>query len=210
MNDNSEDIKELAVAYCAMQAELPTAEKNSTGGRGKYADIVEVIEVSRPILAKHGLSVMQQITSDEHGNHWLVTILMHKNGERISSTMLLRPDKNIMIDKNGKETPYNHALAGCITYFRRYAYMAIIGMVAENEDHDGEAYAPRNNKTEEPLYITNTQLGELQSAITKAKAVNPDIEAQIKNGFKITHLMDIPADKYQATLDKVRSIIPKP
>jgi hypothetical protein len=206
---NRDDIKDLAEAYCLMQAELPTASKSSKGLRSKFADIVEVIETSRPILAKHGLAVIQEVI-DISGNPGLRTTLIHKSGQSISEIMLLFPEKNMTNGSN-----YNHALGGCITYFRRYSYMAIIGMVAENEDNDGytpntnynqsSSYAKASADTQPKIYdhaakISPDQLSEIQHALKGY----PKLVDEVKAHFKIAELKDIPSKDYRWTVDKIR------
>lgn len=122
----------LYTALCKAQFELPIVQKNMTAyGKQKYADLAEIIRVSRPILTKHGLSVTQTFNTIED-NTILKTSLCHISGQCISSEILLAIPK---ADAN-KTTNMLHEAGKAITYFRRYSYSAIVG-IATDEDSDG-------------------------------------------------------------------------
>ena len=57
----SETITHLAAALAKAQAEMPVAVFDATNPflKSKYASLGAVIQSSRPILAKHGLSLVQ-------------------------------------------------------------------------------------------------------------------------------------------------------
>jgi hypothetical protein len=103
-----------------------------------YADMAEVIAVSRPVLNKHGLAVMQ-FPSAEGEKVMLLTMLVHVSGEWISELNSTIPGKE---PKGGGafipcRTPQSDGSA--ILYLRRYGWQSIIGLAAEDEDDDGEA-----------------------------------------------------------------------
>lgn len=127
--NKSESIGALAAALSAVQAELKIAKKDKINPffKSKYADLQTVWEVARPLLAKHGLAVLQLPGGD--GTHVvLTTMLVHSSGEWIADDGLaMTPAKT---DPQG--------IASCVTYARRYGFQAVIGVVAD-EDDDGEA-----------------------------------------------------------------------
>ena len=119
----------LYKAICAMQSELPVVPKNKRGYNYRYSDLKTVIEVSRPVLVKHKLSVVQFFRPKD-GSTYLVTRLAHISGQYIESEIAvgvgqLEKGKNPM-----------QALGTSITYLRRYSYASIIGIVSD-EDTDG-------------------------------------------------------------------------
>ena len=71
----SESITHLAAALAMAQAEMPVAVFDATNPflKSKYASLGAVIQASRPILAKHKLSLVQFPVSDRtdgtHGTH---------------------------------------------------------------------------------------------------------------------------------------------
>lgn len=121
----SESISNIATALTAFQGEVPAIEKdgNNPFFKSKYATLENIIKVIKPLLLKHGLS-FSQFPSGEHG---LTTILMHASGEWIESEVSTSPKDN---------TP--QALGSALTYMRRYALSAVLGLATESDD-DGEA-----------------------------------------------------------------------
>lgn len=117
----SDQIDQLATALSLAQSEMQGAKKDTKGHYGKYATLESVINASKEVLTKHGLSITQ--LSDDNK---LVTILMHKSGQYVSGSMTL------LIDK-----PDMQRLGSAYSYARRYGWMGIIGL--PTEDDDGEA-----------------------------------------------------------------------
>ena len=124
---NSPEINELAAALVAAQGEFGAVPKGSVNPffKSKYAALPDVVAHASPVLSKHGLAVSQFI-SNQIGLDTLVTYLLHKSGQFMSHTMLLH-----MV----KEDP--QAQGSAVTYARRYAYMSVLGLVAD-EDDDGQ------------------------------------------------------------------------
>ena len=122
--NKSESIKELATALAAAQAEIENASKNASNPhfRSRYADLAEVLNTARPVLAKHGLSVAQ-FPSLEDGIVSLETIMMHASGEWISGIASAPIAK---LDAQG--------VGSATTYLRRYSLAAMVGIAQEDED----------------------------------------------------------------------------
>lgn len=121
----------LYSALVKVQAEMPIIQKNSAiYGRQKYANLAEVVRVSRPILVKHGLAVTQIFKANESGNDILITRLCHVSGQYIESCF------ELAINKKDEKANILHLWGSCITYFRRYSYASIVGIVTD-EDTDG-------------------------------------------------------------------------
>jgi hypothetical protein len=59
--NKSESIAALAAAMAEAQGEMENASKKSTNPhfKSKYADLAEILNTVRPVLARHGLSVVQ-------------------------------------------------------------------------------------------------------------------------------------------------------
>ncbi len=81
----SESITHLAAALAKAQAEMPVAVFDATNPflKSKYASLGAVIHASRPILAKHKLSLVQFPISDATGIG-VESILTHESGEFIA------------------------------------------------------------------------------------------------------------------------------
>ena len=126
----SPTIGELAKALTAAQVELTPAKKDSVNPhfRSKYADLASCWDAVRAPLAKHGLSISQLVGGDGDTVR-LTTLLMHTSGEFIGSDAVLRLTK------------HDPASAGStLTYLRRYALSAIVGL--STEDDDGASAMP--------------------------------------------------------------------
>jgi hypothetical protein len=125
----SNELAELAKALAAAQAEFTAIPKDSANPffQSKYAGLPKVVEVASPILSKHGLSVSQFIGHDDQGDT-LTTWLLHQSGQFIRDTMRLRPVKN---------DPQSQGSA--TTYGRRYCYMSVLGLVADDDDDGNRA-----------------------------------------------------------------------
>lgn len=119
---------ELCAALVAAQAEFGTVKKDATNPffKSKYADLPSVVAHASPVLAKHGLAVSQHIGWNGEFDV-LTTMLIHASGQYLTDTMRLHLVKD---DPQGQ--------GSAVTYARRYSYMAILGLVAD-EDDDGNA-----------------------------------------------------------------------
>ena len=123
----------LTEGLCGFYADVSTIHKDSKGNFGKYADLATVLSAVNPALAKNGLAVVQTFDTTEAGEQLLVTTLLHKSGESISSRLPL------VISKGRNPL---HDWGGATTYQRRYALLALLNLAAGIEDDDGEGAAP--------------------------------------------------------------------
>lgn len=132
--NKSESIAGLATALAKAQAELSNPKKTSANPffKSKYADLSEVINVSKSILAEHGLSILQ-LPSYSDGYVYVETVITHSTGEFISDVLSLPVAKQ---DAQG--------VGSAITYARRYSWAAICGLA--QEDDDAESAIGRDNK----------------------------------------------------------------
>jgi hypothetical protein len=130
----SEQIDQLATALSKAQGLMKSAAKSKENPffKSRYADLPAVWEACRDALSKNGLAVIQT-PQFEGESTWLETTLVHSSGQWMRSRYPVKPAKN---DPQG--------VGSAITYCRRYALMAMVGVVAD-EDDDGEAAVGRAN-----------------------------------------------------------------
>jgi ERF superfamily len=155
-SSRSESIAKLAEALSAAQGEIEGAAKDSENPyfKSRYADLLSVWNACRNQLSKHGLAVVQMPQATEFGIQ-VETILAHSSGEWISSILAL-PSKNY--DAQG--------LGSAITYARRYALAAMVGIAPE--DDDGNAASPSMNQKANsqtphtPSQLTAEEQGKLE------------------------------------------------
>ena len=131
----------LASALVAALADLTVIEKGNTakiptkdGGSFSYsyADIADVVKRTRPVLAQHGVVALTPV--HDHGSGLACTVvLLHTGGERMDFGPFPFP--------HGKDA---QATGSMVTYHRRYALVAALGMAAGDDD-DGAAAQPRHD-----------------------------------------------------------------
>lgn len=139
----SDEINELAAALVNAQGEFRAIPKTDTNPffKSKYAGLASVVETASPVLEKNGLAVSQFISYEAGGGDTLTTWLIHKSGQYLCDTMKL---------KLGKEDAQGQGSA--VTYARRYAYMAVLGLVADEDDDGNKATAAAPKTTTRPSY----------------------------------------------------------
>ena len=132
----SEDIRELAGAMLKAQAEIEPAVKDAENpfAKSKYATLNSVVAASRDALLKHGLWLVQYPVPAEPGHLGLATKITHAASGQWQSSLLVMPLPKM--DPQG----YGSAL----TYARRYALAALVGLVTE--DDDAESACGRGRK----------------------------------------------------------------
>ena len=181
------DINELAAALVQAQAEFSAVPKTSVNPfySSRYADLASVVKAAQPVLAKHGLAVSQHPTVVD-GEPSLTTYLLHSSGQSLVSTMRLCAAKH---DPQGQ--------GAAITYARRFAYQAVLGLVADDDDDGNRATAVKQAEPKRgmpagersPADVARTDL----AAMLKAKKL--DMAAAAKR-FADDYGMDIrEADK---------------
>jgi hypothetical protein len=132
----SETIMALAPALTLALGKLEGAAKNAKNPHFKntYADLASVVEASRSILAESDLAVMQSPGLVIEGRLQLFTRIIHKSGEWIEGEF------HMPLAKSDPQ-----ATLATLTYARRGALMAILGIPAV--DDDGETAVGRGTDT---------------------------------------------------------------
>ncbi len=125
MTLQSETISSIAAALVKAQATMGVALKDSTNPhfKSKYADLASIINAAREPLADNGLAVIQRSHPNDRGVQ-LETMLIHESGEWISDGGLFLPAAKV--DPQG--------FGSAMTYARRYAYAAMLGIVQDDDD----------------------------------------------------------------------------
>jgi len=123
----------FAEAFVALQADIKPAVKDAKneafkrdGKASKYADLGAVWEAVKEPLKTHGFAIIQ-MPQFEGETMYLETILLHSSGEKMAGRYPLVPIK---------KDPQGYGSA--ITYARRYAMCAMLGVIADDDD-DGNA-----------------------------------------------------------------------
>jgi len=133
----SESIANLAKALSIVQGKLTYAKKDSANPffKSKYADLESVWDACRDLLSDNGLAVVQLPGEYFEGTMALTTIITHSSGEWISQQMSLPVTK-----------PDAQGAGSALTYMRRYALAAAVGVVQADDDGNA-ASAPKQVKS---------------------------------------------------------------
>lgn len=172
----SAELNELFGALSKAQGEIQIASLNRQNPyfKSKYADMASIVGVSREPLAKNGLCIIQQIQANGDLGY-LITKLGHSSGQWIESRMKIQPPKNDV-----------QSLGSYLTYIKRYAYAAIVG-IATGDDDDAELAMGRASFQSDHLS------GENLLVIEKLLKNDPDLKMNILRRKKVTDLSELPA-----------------
>ena len=138
---HSESIAALAAALAKAQLQIEPASKNATNPhfRSHYANLESIWDACRGPLNSNGLSIVQFPCDGDVGRTGLCTMLLHSSGEFISEVVTTRSQKD---DPQG--------LGSALTYLRRYALAAVVGVTATEDDDGNAASTPANARVAAP------------------------------------------------------------
>lgn len=163
--NKSESIVEIAQALLVAQSKMPSIKKSADNPffKSKYAPLDKVMPVALKALNDQKIAVTQLISNID-GQSALTTLLMHSSGEWISA------DQPLILDKDNPQ-----GQASAVTYARRYAIMAALGMVADEDDDgnkasNGQVNSNRPATSKQVVYITTIA----QRAHSAVKSYDPN------------------------------------
>jgi hypothetical protein len=141
--EKSQSLKNIAAALVLFHVKVESVKKDANNPffKSKYASLSNILDVVNDPLNESGLTFCQ-FPTDTNG---LTTILMHsETGEYIQATYEMTPTKN---DPQGR--------GSAITYQRRYALAAILGLNIDEDDDGNAASTPPANKTSQNVISSN-------------------------------------------------------
>jgi hypothetical protein len=151
MMNSSEQIGELAAALAKAQSEIQNPAKESVNPHFKnsYADIASGLNAVRPALSKHALAVVQ-VTRMDQDLLVLDTKIIHSSGQWIGSTYPVC-----------KFPVAQQQMGSALTYSRRYALFAMVGIAGEDDDDGNEASKDKVPlRTHKPAPTRRSELDE--------------------------------------------------
>ncbi len=165
--NRSDPITELAAAFVKASGELknPSFDTTNPFFKNKYASLATVRDTVTPILAKHGLSVIQFLGHKE-GGITCETTLLHTSGQWLSETLYMPATK-----------PDAQGYGSAITYARRYALMALCGVVGD-EDDDG------NGAVKGKAYQVAPMAGAHEGVTKEQKAKVEGVYSSVLDAFE--------------------------
>jgi len=134
MHRSSESIGAIAAALAKAQGELTNPEKSLTasirspfpreGDRTfRYASLASGLDIVRKSLGQHEIATVQTTAIDQDQIR-LTTLLAHASGEWISSDWPVCPTSEMAMP---------HRMGAALTYARRYALFALVGIAGEDD-----------------------------------------------------------------------------
>lgn len=136
MHQSSERIGTIAAALARAQAELTNPEKSLTAvirspfpreedRTFRYASLASGLDIVRKTLSQQEIATIQTTRIEQPaGQIHLTTLLAHASGEWISSDLPVCAAKEV-------EAP--HRMGAALTYARRYALFALVGIAGEDD-----------------------------------------------------------------------------
>src|SRR5450631_3848039 len=136
MHRSSPSISAIASALAKAQIELSNPEKTLSARirspfpreadrTFRYASLASGLDIVRKSLGQHEIATIQTTSIDQDsGQIRLTTLLAHASGEWISSDWPVCPTS---------ETASPHRMGAALTYARRYALFALVGIAGEDD-----------------------------------------------------------------------------
>lgn len=182
----SESINKLLAALTSAQAKFQTLPKDKAGYGYKYTDFDTVVSYVRPIMAEFKLGFMQSLTTTEAGKNALTTRIFNAEGEFIEDTVAL-PEITV-----GKTNAAQN-MGAAITYMKRYALCAVLG-ISSDEDTDAtteqapaskSAPAPKPQAPAKPAEAAKSQLKGGPDTKEEHEAINALLAAKKPDGSPV-------------------------
>ena len=161
-----------------------------------YADLAACHKSAAKALADQGLVVIQTVAIVDGGDTVLNTQLMHSSGEWVSSVL---PVKASSADPQ--------KMAAAITYARRTAYCAIVGLAADDDDNGSQAQAAAiKSSTDDEVRVEKLLMKRLD--VAKTPAEREDVVATAKRGQASGHLSEAAVSRIElaATATKKKEV----
>lgn len=177
----SESIGKLGAALAKAQSTMEEAKENTSNPffKSTYADLTSVWRACKSSLATNDLAIVQAVDSEGEKTVLVTTLIHGGSGEWMKSFLPLYVPKND-----------SQSMGSALSYARRYALAAIVGVYVEGEDDDAE------KATERKVFITDAQVKEA------IKMIGTDTEAKdtILKRFSAKALNEIPQDKFATVM----------
>lgn len=154
--NQSESIAELAAALSKAQADITGALKDSSNPffKSKYADLASCWDACRKQLAANGLAVIQTTDVTDAGVV-LVTTLAHSSGQWMRGILpIVTKDAGPQAQGSG------------ITYARRYALAAIVGLAQIDDDAESAQGRGKADPIPDPKVVAQIASAPTVEALT--------------------------------------------
>ena len=200
MIEKSQSIVEIAKALAKFQGKVQTVKKEqnvkvqtTTGGsfNYKYADLSTILEEIRQPLAESQLSISQFPVGEDE----LVTILMHESGEYLQGAFKMKPSNTNPQGQGSR-----------ITYMRRYALSAVLGIVTEDDDDDGNTATNQKIIERHPSTKIEKKEPKAPAKIPATKIEKPPREIIMAYLVKLGAKQRLDKEEYEAMVKSMTSL----
>lgn len=177
---NSTNPASVLQALLKAQLEFPSIPKRGFNPHFKsnFATLKDTKAAIDPILTKHGLGVVQ-LASQLDGKPALTTLLVNGDAEYFGDVTPLSLTK---------QDPQAHGSA--LTYMKRYCYSAILGLLTDEEDDDGNVGSGREpaekagRNIPDPRVAPQQSIQLLSSAVERAGESKESAAEWFRKAFK--------------------------
>ena len=175
MHCSSESIGAIAAALAKAQGELTNPEKSLVatirspfpreGDRTfRYASLASGLDIVRKSLGQHEIATVQTTAIDQDsGQIRLTTLLAHVSGEWISSDWPVCA---------ASETAAPHRMGAALTYARRYALFALVGIAGEDDLDAPDAIIESSG-------VEQTRIGSSLRKLAKGVVHKPSVLSEV-------------------------------
>ena len=172
--DHSENVTELGKALLAVQKQMQPASRDATNPftKSRYATLNSVMESCRSALLNNGVWLCQYpVPVDTPNSLGLMTKLTHVESGQWQASLTVVPLPKA--DPQG--------MGSAITYSRRYALTAMLGMVTEDDDGESaKAHKPKPHSQRQQNRQADSQYEDYsQEAASEYFADLPQLEGVI-------------------------------
>lgn len=198
-------------AFAQMQAEIPTIIEDKGGNGTTYATLETIVDVTRPILNRHGFSVtfdvkttMQETptkVTTKSGEAFIflgfarvVAVLRHEMGFSINTETVIPFDFS-----GSKNSNTAQAQGSAISYGKRYAYCSLLNITTRNADDDAQML---NNSFQ--VKITVPQTKQLRGMYDNL-ADKSLFDGWLMGQFGSSDLANIPKGAYNMVLSHLQT-----
>jgi hypothetical protein len=181
---------ELLKAFVAALSELrnPVKDSDNPFFKSKYVELSTTLDHVKPVLAKHGLAIVQPVV-ERDGKTFVKTTVLHASGVMDMGLYPVVPKRPRPVkDKKGEYltvdqgdgTDDPQAMGSAVTYARRYALCAALSIAGAGEDDDGNRASRRSD--EKPGKSLERQLSDSLALESMIKAAG---DVSTEGGFQL-------------------------
>jgi hypothetical protein len=167
----------------------------------RYADLADALDACLPALSAEGLALVQAPAIRNGRTVTVITVLAHASGEYMRSAVTLEA---------GDSKP--QSIGGIITYARRYALLAMVGLSPEDDDAQGQQrqQARRQERgSAPPPPSEDDEIASEIAAIPKAIAGVTTTSALAKVGARIGRLPKRDQEQFRAAYEAKKAEVSK-